>query len=175
MVLNQSVPTDFDDFLREFQRESDRAAAVLGAAYADARLEDLLRAKFAGLSGFVEDLLSGQGGLANFSARISVAYAVGLISLDVATDLHLVRKIRNEFAHKPHGLSFATPSVTQRVDELRILKVMRDEKGKPVFVDLESRKKFNLAVAVLVYTGIVAQMGKVAKFAEAENPSPKMS
>lgn len=71
-------PDDFEEFLQEFQHESDRAAAVLGAAYLDTRLEELFRAKFVTGPKFVEELLTGQGGLSTFSARISTAYAVGL-------------------------------------------------------------------------------------------------
>jgi hypothetical protein len=92
---------EFAEFLEAFQRETDRAAAALGAAYLDSRLELLLRSKFVAVPKFVDDLLAGQGGLSSFSARISSAYAVGLISRRAADDLHSIRRIRNDFAHRP--------------------------------------------------------------------------
>src|SRR5437016_1659053 len=67
-------------FLAEFQQETDRAAAVLGAAYLENRLEVLLREKFVDVPKFVEELFHGQGGLSSFSAKISITYAIGLIS-----------------------------------------------------------------------------------------------
>ena len=132
------------EFLEEFQRETDRAAAVLAAAYLDSRLEALVREKCVGVPKFVEELLSGQGGLSSFSARISVAYAVGLISLKAAEDLHLVRRIRNDFAHQVHGLSFATPTIADRVNAFRILEALRDEKGQTIALPDDPRKRFNL-------------------------------
>jgi mannitol operon repressor len=110
--MAQSIATeDLNEFLREFQRESDRAAAVLGAAYLDSRLEVLLREKFVAVPKFVDDLLSGQGGLSSFSARISICYAVGLMTRRASDDLHTVRRIRNDFAHQLHGVSFRTTRI----------------------------------------------------------------
>jgi hypothetical protein len=157
---------DFDSFLAEFQRESDRAAAVLGAAYLDARLEALLRAKLVAVPKFVEELLTGQGGLASFSARISVCYAVGLISLNAAEDLHTIRRIRNDFAHKSHGVSFDTPSIRNRVDSLRILGALKTSDGSGVPLPPEPRKRFNLAVALLLVAAIEKRIKEQAKFVE---------
>jgi DNA-binding MltR family transcriptional regulator len=131
------------EFLEEFQGETDRAAAVLAVAYLDSRLEALLRAKFLVVPKFVEELLTGQGGLSSFSARISVAYAVGLISLSAAADLHLVRQIRNDFAHRPHGLSFNTQSIANRVTSFKILRALQNEQGEAIPLPTEPRKCFN--------------------------------
>jgi hypothetical protein len=49
--------------------------------------------------------------LATFSARIDAAYQFGLISHFLARDLHLIRKIRNEFAHHPFDRTFDTAPV----------------------------------------------------------------
>lgn len=159
-------PPDFDEFLQEFQRESDRAAAILGAAYIDARLEELLRAKFVSGPKFVEDLITGQGGLSSFSARIGVAYAVGLIDSIVALDLHLVRRIRNDFSHKRQGLSFDTPVMANRVNEFRTLAALRDSTGEPLPLELPPRKRFNLAVGVLVFSGIEKRIAEMPTFVE---------
>src|SRR5439155_15958957 len=110
----------------------------------------------------------GEGALGRFSARISTAYAVGLISEPVAYDLHLVRSIRNDFAHKQHGLSFSTDRIAQRVSELRVLKELRDQKGALIPIDLSPRKKFNLAVGLLLVMGIESRIEKMPKF---ESPS----
>src|SRR5215510_9077223 len=106
---------EFSAFLQEFQQETDRAAAVLAVAYLDSKLEELLRSKFVSKHKIVNDLFDGQGGLSSFSAKVSISYAVGLISLLAAQDLHLIRQIRNDFAHKSHGLSFQTASIANRV------------------------------------------------------------
>jgi hypothetical protein len=81
------------------RRESDRAVAVLAPAYADALLEDLLRAFLvAGKS--ADTLLAVDGALGTFSSRIEVAHALGLIRDATHHDLELLRRIRNDFAHR---------------------------------------------------------------------------
>ena len=155
------------EFLNEFQRETDRAAAVLAAAYLDSRLEALLRAKFVAVPKFVEELLTGQGGLSSFSARISVVYAVGLISLRAAEDLHIVRRIRNDFAHKLHGLSFNTPQIASYVSKFNILQALRNERGEAFPLPTDSRTRFNFAVAVLLLNAVESRIRDMPKFQEA--------
>ena len=67
-----SLAAQLKEFLAEFQRESDRAAAVLGAAYLDNRLGALLREKFVAVPAFVEELFRGQGGLLLALRSVSV-------------------------------------------------------------------------------------------------------
>src|SRR5713101_6980605 len=142
---------EFSSFLQEFQQETDRAAAVLAMAYLDGKLEELLRSKFVSKHKIIDDLFDGQGGLSSSSAKVSIAYAVGLISLSAAQDLHLIRQIRNDFAHKPHGLSFQTASIANRVSGLRSLKFLKKattSEGKPIpfdIVPIDPRRRFNLA------------------------------
>jgi len=155
------------EFLDEFRKETDRAAAVLGAAYLESRLEELLRAKFVAVPKFVEDLLTGQGGLSSFSSKISVAYAIGLISLHAAQDLHLVRRIRNKFAHHIHGISFETPNIVSRVDNFHVLKALRNEQGEAIPQGTDRRKKFNVAVSILLLTAIESRIRDMPKFQEA--------
>ena len=47
-----------------------------------------------------------------------MAYRLGLISPGFARALHLVRRIRNDFAHEPYGSSLASGSHADRVREL---------------------------------------------------------
>ncbi len=155
------------EFLEEFQQETDRAAAVLAGAYLDSRLEALLRAKFVAVPKFVEELLTGQGGLSSFSARISVAYAVGLISLRAADDLHSVRRIRNDFAHQLHGLSFKTQRISSRVAKFNVLQALRDKRGEAIPLPTDPRKRFNLAVALLLLNAIESRIRDIPKFQEA--------
>jgi hypothetical protein len=47
-----------------------------------------------------------------------MAYRTGLISTKFARDLHLIRRIRNDFAHNIHGASFEDTRGKQRIAEL---------------------------------------------------------
>ena len=109
---------DLNAFSGPFRRESDRACAVLGAALLDTRLEALYARR---LRHFPDDLLSQNGPLGAFSARIRVARALAWISDEVHFDLDQIRSIRNRFAHESdHELSFEDQSVA---DKCRTLKV----------------------------------------------------
>jgi hypothetical protein len=66
-----------------------------------------------------DDLFDGANApLGTFSSRIEMSYRIGLISVKFTRDLHLVRKIRNDFAHNIHGCSFEDVKVRARVTEL---------------------------------------------------------
>lgn len=104
---------------REFAQESDRATVIVAVALLDSALETLLRSKLAPVPNSTDPLLDGANApLANFSARIDLSYRIGLISATFARDLHLIRRIRNDFAHNISGCSFEDSGVRHRVAEL---------------------------------------------------------
>jgi hypothetical protein len=130
-------------FLKEFQEESDRGAALVGAALLDARLERLLLAHM--LPGKVAgELVNGRNApLGTFSARINLCYALGLITTAERHDLNLVRSIRNEFAHREHGITFSDDRITGLCSSLnsrRSTKMIEETGGYP------PRQRFNDAV-----------------------------
>lgn len=98
--------------------ESDRAVGVLAPAFLDTVLEQLLRLALAKEES-TDNLLRDQGPLSAFSARIDMARSLGLIEKDVWRDLHLFRKIRNDFAHSVDVHGFMAPQVAARCRELR--------------------------------------------------------
>ena len=94
------------NFTQEFNRESDRGAALVAASLLDEQLRGILQAFFLD-SKVSRDLLDvANAPLGTFSARISAAYALGLIQKNEFDELNLVRKIRNEYGHKWRGVTF---------------------------------------------------------------------
>src|ERR1041384_5909756 len=89
----------FGHFMRDFLKESDRAAVILGAAKIDALLCAMIESALRPVTSGEDDLLEGDAPLSTFSARIRVAYRLGLIDADFAKLLHVLRKLRNSFAH----------------------------------------------------------------------------
>ena len=124
-MARRPIP-DFDltAFSGPFRAESDRACAVLGAALLDARLESLYDRR---LRTSKNELLSGNGALSTYSARIRVAHALNWITEDVAFDLNQIRTIRNEFAHNAdHELSFGNQSIADKCRTLLVAQVLID-------------------------------------------------
>src|SRR5689334_18044558 len=79
-------------------RESDRAAAVLGAAYLDGLVTELLRTVLLPGNGHTR-LFGRDGPLQPFGARVHLCEALGLLTSAAIDDLRIIGKIRNRFAH----------------------------------------------------------------------------
>ncbi|MGY1426139.1 hypothetical protein [Lysobacter sp. A289] len=139
-------------FLSEFQQETDRAAAVLGPAMLDQLLKDLLDATFT--SAEVAKKLTGKMmPIGTFSARITLAQAIGIISVSEAKDLHRMRDIRNAFAHQLHGLSFETTSIRDSCGNFVSIEESKSlDLNRQFFSDYprDARSAFNLAVTLAV-------------------------
>lgn len=109
--MREEDRANFAAFLREFQGETDRGAALVGAALLDQMLLDTLRAFL--VEGRIADELleGGNAPLGAFSARIKATYALGLIDQHEQHECEIIRKVRNEFAHRIHGTTFNEPRI----------------------------------------------------------------
>ena len=108
-----------DVFLKEFSKESDRASVIVAASIFDDALLSLLKQHLVPNAASTDELFDGTNApLATFSSKIVFAHRLGLISAPFARNLHLIRKIRNEFAHNIHGGTFEDSGVKSRVMEL---------------------------------------------------------
>lgn len=100
--------TEFQDLFRGLYSENDRSLAIVSYAYIDDRLRDLYSQTLnPQISGGVKSLLDGMGPLNNSSARIQLAAGLYWLQPKTYSNLGLLRKIRNEFAHDPHVSSFS--------------------------------------------------------------------
>jgi hypothetical protein len=108
---------DFAGFMEEFQQESDRAAAILGATYLETRLEVLLRSYLIDRKE-VDALFGVNAPLGTFDARRQVAYALGLTVKEENEQLKCIQQIRNRFAHHLHSLQFTDQWVAGKCREL---------------------------------------------------------
>jgi hypothetical protein len=109
---------EIKEFIKEFGSESDRAAVILGAAKLDTSLYLLLTRALLPTAGNEDELFEGEAPLSSFSSKINLAYRLGLIDSQFAHALHLIRKIRNSFAHEVSGCSLSSGGQRDRVREL---------------------------------------------------------
>jgi hypothetical protein len=116
MTKSPTSPIDLDVFTEHLSKETDRACGVLGGSVLDTSMERLLRKR---LHKRQDDLLGPNGPLSSFSTRIAAAHGLQWIDDATASDLDVVRKIRNDFAHSiDHALDFASPSISSRCSNL---------------------------------------------------------
>lgn len=97
---------DLIDFFISLNDESDRAIPILAFAFIDSEIERQMReAVNSETHGGVDSLFGALGPLGSASTRINMAHALHWLTSETVQDLHLLRKIRNRFAHNrvPEG------------------------------------------------------------------------
>ena len=120
-MLSEIINQLFDEvceFRSFLNNESDTGCALMAAAYLDAELAKLLRAILVDDSMLLDKIFSHSGSLGTFSSRIDFAYMLGLIGKKAHRDLHLIRKIRNDFGHSSRPLYFTDAPMVSRCSEL---------------------------------------------------------
>src|SRR5438874_1309573 len=84
---------------------TDRAAAIIGAAYVDMVLREAISERMAQRDhGVIELLFEDRGPLQPFGAKIQLGYALGIYALGIYQDLRAIKDIRNAFAHSAEAL-----------------------------------------------------------------------
>ena len=112
------LTTEHAEFLVEFGQEGDRACAILGVAKLDSLLFQILTRALRTNPSKSDGLLEGNGPLSTFSSRIDMAHRLGILGADLTRALHLLRRIRNDFAHEAAGATLSAGSHRDRVMEL---------------------------------------------------------
>jgi hypothetical protein len=105
-------------FIKDFKKETDRAAVILGVAKLDLILYQMIQATLIPNPHSKDELLDDDGPLSTFSSKINLAYRLGIIDAGYARALHLCRRIRNEFAHEVAGCNLESGVHRDRVKEL---------------------------------------------------------
>jgi DNA-binding MltR family transcriptional regulator len=111
-----------DHFEQTIRTESIRAKAILSACYMDELLNQLLTIVLKPNIDKTDPLLDGANApLGTFSSKIELAFRMGAISNDDKKSLHLVRKIRNRFAHELSECTFEDNQILNWNQELHNL------------------------------------------------------
>ena len=109
----------FKNFTELLQAESDRGCVIVSAAMLDDILSQLLKRRLAPSLEKKDELLdNGTSAFSTFSAHIDLAYRVGLLRANSRATFHLLRKIRNDFAHISEPKTFDSSSIKRRVIEI---------------------------------------------------------
>ena len=149
------------EYTAQLEHESERGTVIVSAALMDEALEDLIKAKLVPSPEKEDELFVGAyATLGNFSAKIDFAYRLGLIGLSTRNSLHLIRKLRNDFAHSSLKESFESNRVKSRVRELfklnkdlldfiwAVAKKRDHPKVNKFSGDIESRQSIDCLVAI---------------------------
>jgi DNA-binding MltR family transcriptional regulator len=111
--------------VEEMNGESDRAVAIVGAAWVEEALSDSIVSFLRAHEDSHRRLFKGNAPLGTFSSKIDLSRLLGIVSNAIWADLHRIRDIRNEFAHHiAHKvdntrLTFATGHIADKCLVLR--------------------------------------------------------
>jgi hypothetical protein len=104
---------------KEFDGTSDRSCVIVAAAIIDHLLTEALRSFLVPSPTAQDPLFDGANApLGTFSARIDMAHRLGLLGVQAARDMHLIRRMRNDQAHSVEGRTFADPALKDQVAHL---------------------------------------------------------
>ena len=107
------------EFISGLVAEGERALVIGGAARLELALEHLLKAiTITSPKDPGDELFGPDRPLGSFSAKIDLAYRLGLSDGDAKKGLHLVRKIRNDFAHASVHVRLTESKYQDRLNEI---------------------------------------------------------
>ncbi|MGA3302097.1 MAG: MltR family transcriptional regulator [Methylovirgula sp.] len=103
------------------QVEPDYEAALLSASLLEYMLMQAIRTKFISLGkDALESIFETEGGpISTFSAKIKIAYALGIMTAPTKSQIELIKSIRNHFAHHKDKCSFDEASIKSECAKLK--------------------------------------------------------
>ena len=126
-ALDPLSPEDWQGYVGDLQKETQRGAAIVGGALLDDLLLQLIASYLVDDKLALKELLvNPYSPLSTFASRIAAAYSLGLITRVERHDLKLIEDIRNEFAHRRPGRAFATDPVATLVAQLQAPDLLPD-------------------------------------------------
>jgi DNA-binding MltR family transcriptional regulator len=146
-------PKDVIQLRNLLGKESDRGCALVAAAFLEDRLEVLLQCFLVENKTVLNRLFGTYGPLGTFSAKIDVAFSVGLINHQAHVDLDTIRKIRNEFAHHSSDLTFSDKQISGKCKQMIL-----DVPSEYISGKLPPKRKFMrvcIAVAAMIDCGML--------------------
>jgi DNA-binding MltR family transcriptional regulator len=91
-------------------------------------------------------VFGGTGPLANFASKIRIAYGFGLLTREDHADAHLIRGIRNKFAHAEERISLESDEIKELARKLSTAE--SDVKPKDAFVRATDKLSRRLVLAL---------------------------
>lgn len=122
--LLKGRPTDEEvaTLFHEMLNDGARGCVLAGTSFIEDVLRGAIAFRFGHLSAKeMRDLFEGTAPLSTYSAKIKMAYAMGIIGKRTRHDLEKLRELRNAFAHSTRHLTFNLPEISNIVGSLHAL------------------------------------------------------
>ena len=152
-------PDGWQQVATEFQHKSDRSTALVGAAFLETHIGQVIACFCIDQEAEVAALLDAEHPLGSFSARIRAAFCLGLISNTEYQDLKRILEVRDAFANQVYNANFNDVGIR---DACLALKIPRNILGN---TDSQTpRELFVFTIAILAQQlGLRAEMASKAR------------
>jgi len=102
-------------FQQELKKGTDRDCTLVAASFLESELERVLKSKLVGDAAFKYELFDLEGPLGDFSSKISMCYALGVISKKIMDNLIIIASLKNVFEQDYKVTSFDSNEITERI------------------------------------------------------------
>jgi hypothetical protein len=109
-----SHPDKYRHALKEIPKQRDRGAAIIATAILEEHLLEAIQSRLERHAHTEKKMFNNDGALCTFSARIDLGVLIGLYPELFQRKLHLIRRIRNNFAHSMQPVSFKSQAADCR-------------------------------------------------------------
>jgi DNA-binding MltR family transcriptional regulator len=126
--------------VQEMSEQTDRGAAIVATAWLEEAISAAIESFLQSDNKAWQRLFDSNGPLATLSAKIDLARLLGLITETIRSDLHIIREIRNEFAHEiahktEHTrLTFSSQHIRDKCMALRCVSHEKPNEPRTAFV-----------------------------------------
>jgi DNA-binding MltR family transcriptional regulator len=175
-ALSREMPTgdEMADLIHGIERLDARAAALILSAFVDNLLEKAIVLNFVPLGTAHFDGIFRKSGapLSDFSGKIAIAFALGILDAEHRSQADRIRSIRNAFAHTVKPIDFHNPTIKAACDKLDPQRLMTDARYQP---DKDTaQEKFTIS-ATLIARRLMRYMRAKADLPELAHPGPASS
>jgi hypothetical protein len=109
--LAETSSEDYEVAIAEIRDAPDRSAGIVASALLETIVQESILMRLIPMSNTHQNsLFGGESSFATFSAKIDLGFSLGLYGPKTKSDLSLIRKIRNQFAHHI-GRTFGHPEI----------------------------------------------------------------
>jgi len=150
------APREIERILSGLRDKDDLHTGIIAVSIVEATLEKLIvtRLKRSDKK-FLDRLFQNMGPLSDFNSKILIGEAFGILTGPLADELHVMRAIRNAFAHAKVHISFSDAPISQEVGRLRLIRPIQATKGTfpdgtPIKFDLPAKTSFLLATRIVL-------------------------
>lgn len=158
MAISLNSQKRFNGIRAELDKETDRGCVLLSSSLIDVELERLFKMYLVDDEKSFEKIFKNTGGLATFSSKIEMLYLIGLLTQRMKDDLHIIRKIRNKFAHSAEPIDFSTNSISDLSKNLKSHYRLKSDLSN---LSNQNPRKVFISTIACIYSDITNKQGTI--------------